>query len=318
MANRKKIYFKWVNSSLNNLKKYQDFGNSKTKGCFFYPYYKKKVNYCNARWQEAVLTFAWHYNKTKNIKSKERAKAGIDFWCKIQHRKGFFTEYAKYDQSFSATAFSVLAVLLSIKYIGIKKEWKNYIEKAARWLVKNDEKILINQESVAAVALLVYSNLYDKSFKKYAESKLRKVLKSQKNGYYKEDFGYDFSYSTLTLEMLGLYYLNTQNKNLKNKILESAKKFIETARKGKYDHIRKTDWAILDGFEIFASQIKGTEEAMKKIIKKLDVYHLKDERHICTDSYRFCLAYDHCSQFQNTDLGLSKIKAKRPGKYKKK
>lgn len=312
MVNRKLVYLKWIENSLTYLKSFQDMSNSETKGCFFYPYHKKEIKYCNARWQEAVLTCAWYYNKTRKKEYKIMAEAGIDFWSKIQHKRGFFSQYSKHDQSFAATAFSSLAVLLALDYIDVKKEWKDSLDGAARWLVKNDDTVLVNQEAVAAAALLLYANKFDKSFIKASESKLMKVLENQKDGYYLENFGNDFSYSTLTLEMLGIYYLNCKNEILRKRILDSAKSFIKMANGNKYEHIRNTNWMILDGFEIFFNDLNEIKNLLPNLMKSLDVYHMNDHRHVCTDSYRFCLAYDHANKFLNEDFGISKIRVSTP------
>lgn len=298
MINRKKLYRAWIEQSLPYLVKFQDV---KT-GCFFYPYSQKKVNYCNARWQEAVLACAWYYNQTHKREYKLIAEEGIDFWCKIQQKKGFFSQYNKHDVSFAATAFSLSAVLLSLEYLPVKPHWVSSIRKAARWLAKNDEPSMINQQAVAAVALLLYANRFDKSFTKHAESKLLKVLANQKNGYYLENAGYDYSYSTLTLEMLGLYYLNSTNPNLKNRILNSVKQFLAIQ---KYIHCRDTDWAILDGFEIFFKQFDNISSVLPKVVSSMDIHHIKTHRHICTDLYRLCLAHDHASHLLNKDFGMA-------------
>lgn len=313
IMNRKKVYLNWIEKSILYLKSFQD--KSKIKGNLFYNY-PIKINYINARWQEAAFTFAWFYNKTKINEYKLRSEIAINYWCKIQNKNGYFSEYCKFDKSFSATAFSLLSVLLSLKYINLNPKWIKHIKKAAKWLSQNNEIVLTNQQAVASVALLLYAKQFNRKYIKFAEKKIINVLKNQRQGYYSENYGKDFSYSTLTLEMLGLYYINTNNKKLKRQILISVKQFLKTAQMGHYKHIRKTNWAILDGFEIFFKEFDEIKEIMPKLVDRLDIYHLNDERHLCTDTYRFCLAYDNAQKYLNQDFGISNIKPTIPQKNK--
>src|SRR3989338_8406171 len=84
LMDRKQTYLKWINEHVEQLKTFQS-KESKFFGCFFYPYWQNKTKYVNSRWQEAALTFAWLYERTKKQDYKEIALAGINYWSKLQH-----------------------------------------------------------------------------------------------------------------------------------------------------------------------------------------------------------------------------------------
>ncbi len=286
---RKKIYLKWIGQAAEILLEMQD----KSSGCFFYPYWQRKTNYANARWQEAALTLAWLWKQNKPEELKNRIIAGLDFWCGLQHRNGSFPEYSKYDASFSATAFSTIAAAETIKIAGEKENWLAVLRKAGDWLARNDEIILINQEAAAAVALLkLRALLGDEKYLRAAEEKLRSVLgKQSKIGFYPEKGGFDFGYSSLTLEMLGQYCLAQP----KGEIIASADKFLALALKSNpnQNNARGTNWAIADGFEIFADKCDSGPAALGHVLENFNVCHLESKKNICTDSYRLCWAHDN-------------------------
>jgi hypothetical protein len=266
-------------------------------GCFFYPFWRGQTDFCNARWQEASLTMAllWKMGKKGYLKT---AKNGIDFWCRLQNRDGSFPEHFSGERSFSATAFSTLAIAEAAEIVGLEDSWKGHLEKAGKWLARNDETIMTNQEACAAVALLCLSSLLGNGiYEQEAKKKLEKVLRNQSDeGHFVEKCGCDIGYSSLTLEMLGKYHLMRPQED----ILAYAKKFIDFFNKTKMDvkkNSRGTDWIILDGFEIFAKEIPAAKVAISGIMKEgtYDFVHLPDERHLCTDAYRHCWAYEHVS-----------------------
>ncbi len=285
---RKSMYLQWVYNALPRLEELQN-----GEGCFFAPYWKKQKNYMNARWQEAALTFAWL--SKKHPVYKKRVVDALNYWCTLQTRSGSFPEYSKYDRSFSATAFTSLAVVEISKYVSLTQQHLSVLLKAADWLVKNDETVFTNQEAVAYIALLkIFKLTKQEKYFNAAEKKLLKILKNQaQGGYYLEKKGFDLGYSSLTLEMLGLAYLETQDQRL----LNSAEKFITFIATGELPgkNVRETRWVIADGFEIFANKTVHGKQALKKILEQYNVKHLEQDINFCTDLYRHCWAYDHAS-----------------------
>jgi hypothetical protein len=301
---RKSSYLWLAESAVPYLKEFQCMEATGSKrGCFFYPYWKGGAVFANPRWQEAVLTLAWLWKK-KRVPLRDRVEAGIDFWCGQQNSDGSFPEHFSGERSFSATAFSTLAVAEAAKIVGLKSSWKGHLEMAGMWLAKNDETIMTNQEACAAVALLCLSRLLrNKRFEEEAERKLAKVLRNQsREGHFLEKCGCDIGYSSLTLEMLGLYHLMQPQEA----ILASAGRFVGFFNDVKVDvkkNSRGTDWIILDGFEIFAEEIPAAKVAISGIMKggKYDFVHLPDERHFCTDAYRHCWGCEHAGFKTNVD-----------------
>ncbi len=304
---RNEFYLELINEGITKITSFQDIKpNSMTEGCFYYPYWRlKKENFVNARWQEAVLSLSWFYNKYTSEEIWPKIIKGIDFWCKLQHKNGSFPEYSRLDRSFSATAFSTLAVVNSIILLNYSKEkWLEKIRNSCEYLIKNDELFLINQEAAAALTLLKVGNYTNNiRYVKESEKKLDLVLKNQSSkGYYKEFNGFDLGYSSLTLEILGHYYLATNDQ----KILDSVSKFIKFILNLDFKSIRNgrnTNWVIIDGFEIFADSVLNGEEALKKILNNFNIQHLESDKNYCTDLYRLCYAYDNAkNEVEHRDL----------------
>jgi len=310
---KKQQYLKWIKENSTKLKEFQS-----DNGCFFYPYIQGKTNYPNARFQEATLTLAWLYSKTKDINLKKRVEKGVDFWCKIQHKGGYFSENSKNEQSFSATAFTTFAIAKSLDYIPIKEQWLKSLKRAGDWLCSNNEYFFTNQQMAAALALIqLWKLTQNHKYLRAAQKKLTIVLNNQsKDGFFYEKQGLDLSYSSLTLDMLGNYYLIYKDP----RILAAAEKYIEFAAHfiypdgsfgGSYN-TRKTGWLILNGFEVFSKDIPKAQYILDKLHKchknKIgNIFHLPDDRHLCTDLYRLCFAYDNCQKSTFKDnLDLNK------------
>ena len=287
---RKDAYYGTIKKFSEKLLSFYD----EATGCFFYPYWQGKTGYANARWQEGVATLAWLLKKENNPSLMPKISKGIDFWCALQHRNGSFPEYSKHDVSFSATAFSLIAITEAIKNTRFEERWIPAIHRAADWLSKNDELVFTNQAAAAALALLMAGTLLkDASYADNAEKKLKIVLGRQdKSGYYLEKKGFDFGYSTLTLEMLGHIHMQRPTSD----ILASAQKFIDLVlHADRFESCRGTGWAIVDGFEIFAGKCRGGTDALKKILEKYSFTHLENESNLCTDMYRLCWAHDNAT-----------------------
>jgi hypothetical protein len=276
-------------------------------GCFFYPFWKGDADYTNSRWQEAVLTLSWLW-KVKKRPFRDRVAAGIDFWCGIQNSDGSFPECCRGERSFSATAFSTLAVAESADIIGGRDDWQDHLVKSGRWLLRNDERVMTNQEAAAATALMKLFRVFDDDrFLKGYEKKLSVVIGNQtKDGHYREKGGCDIGYSSLTLEMLGRCHLLDK----RDEILESARSFIMFFNgAGDAKNVRGTDWVIPDGFEYFAKDIPDARHSIKKIFQRKpdDFVHIRDERHLCTDAYRHCWAFENvCFDMDVRPFSLAK------------
>ncbi len=294
---RNELYLELINEGVTKLISFQDNRKSSlTEGCFFYPYWKlRKESYVNSRWQEAVLSLSWFYNKFNSEEVWSRIVKGIDFWCRLQNKNGSFPEYSRLDRSFSATAFSTLAIINSIILLNYSKEkWIEKLNLSCEYLIKNDELILINQEAAAALALLKFGT-YTNNIKylKESEKKLSLVLKNQNfKSYFKEDHGFDLKSNTLTLEFLAHYYLVTND----TAILNSASKFIDLIVNLDLKNFNNTKSVIIDGFEIFADKTLNGRLALRKIIDNFNIQPLENDQNLCTNLYRLCYAYDNYTE----------------------
>lgn len=287
MSYYKREYLALIKENINRLVQFQN-----KNGSFFYPQWKlKKYHFSNARWQEAVAPLAWYSVFKQDNKLVENIEAGINYWCKVQKKAGYYNEVTKFDRSFPATAFSLNAVSYAIQKIGLKKKWEKSLYRASYWLCKNDETSLTNQEAAAAVALKRASRILAiKKFEIAAENKLQMILESQK-GYYPEKNGFDLGYSTLTLALLAQYHSISKDQ----RILDSAKeycRFLETIHLDKIKNSRKTSWILITGFEYFANFDPKIKYLLLEILKTKNIHHLPDDRHLCTDLIWYCEAYD--------------------------
>lgn len=294
---RNEVYIEIINEGIQRLLEFQDIKQrSLTEGCFFYPYWRnKRENYVNSRWQESVLSLSWYFNKFNNEEIWDRIIKAIDFWCKLQQKNGAFPEFSRYDRSFSATAFSTLAIINSLNLINYSKEkWLDCIKKSCNYLIRNNDYIFIRNEMAASLALLKAGEYFhDPNYLMESERKLNFVLKSQsQKGYFLERNIFDLSYNSLILDLLGHYYLTTKDR----RILESANKFINlflNTDLDNYRRFRKADWIIIGGFEIFFNQIRNGKEALLKVLNNFNFHNLEYDHNFCTDLYRLCYAYDN-------------------------
>ena len=291
--NRKMTYFKWIKESILRLEPFQSTDRL-TKGCMCLPYLKKEIPYVNSRWQEAALSFAWMYSTAKQDKYKTLAYSALDYWTTLQHTDGSFGEYSKQDRSFAATAFTTLAVLHCSTYLQLSELHLATLKHALTWLSKNNEVVYTNQQAAAATALFKAAEFFNnKEYLKAAQDKLNRVFKNQHySGYYNEK-GFDLGYNSLTLEMLGLIYLQTKDKQ----ILSSAEYFLEYISTKAYPqkNSRGTTWVLPTGFEIFAPLTKHGEQALHHLLTTQKTKHLEQDINLCTDLYRYMWAHDHCT-----------------------
>ncbi|HLC86091.1 MAG TPA: hypothetical protein VJG30_02315 [Candidatus Nanoarchaeia archaeon] len=318
---RKEIILKRIKEALHLLLELQA-----ENGCFFYPYSNGKTNYCNARWQEAVITIALSL-KHKWINDKDAIKKinnGINFLIKLQNNDGSFPEYSRKDKSFAATAFIAFALTKTIDVlkelkINIKEEWNYSLYCALKWLQKENELIYYNQEAAAGASLIIGARIFrNKNFEESGLKKIKKVLNAQKE-YYPEKNGFDLAYSSLTLEYLGFVF---EEGIMQKDIIDSVEEyysFLISKDLNNVKNSRNTDWIILDGFEIFAKKVENGKEVLKKVLNlSIQLDHLENQSNICTDMYRLIFAYEHSTELQNKSMNFYKLKPKNyTGTHKK-
>ena len=294
---RNEVYIEIINKGIQRLLLFQDKRKGAlTEGCFFYPYWRnKRETYVNSRWQEAVFSLSWYFNKFNNEDVWESAIKGIDFWCKLQQTNGAFPEYSRRDRSYSATAFSTLAIINSLKLMNYSKDkWLEKIGKSCNYLMKNIDYVFIRNEMAASLALLKAGEyLHEPKYLQESERKLNEILKKQTSkGYFLEKNSFDLGHNSLILELLGNYYLSTKDK----KILDSASKFINLFLNidiNNYKKFKKANWIIINGFEIFSNEVRNGKEALIKALNNFNFHQLEYDNNLCTDLYKLCYAYDN-------------------------
>ncbi|MFH1751763.1 MAG: hypothetical protein ABH821_02395 [archaeon] len=252
-------------------------------GCFQPEKFRQE--FPNSRWQEAVVTLAWAQKKLgKNyLKAIEK---GLNYWLSVQNSNGSFPEGNR-SESFAATAFSSIAVTETLELIGNKINTKlkeriiGALKKSTKYLTANDNKGKTNLECAAALALKKMQKFFEVP-EKEIEKKIAVVLKNKtESGFFKEDNGVDFAYSSLTCEMLFLLDKKEECK----KFVENQKYLIFPDGSFHASFSRLNSWLTPSFLEFF-----GLTDCFPVM------FHLPDLRHVMTDSYRLCLAIDYAKQ----------------------
>ncbi|MBI4043495.1 MAG: hypothetical protein HY393_01655 [Candidatus Diapherotrites archaeon] len=196
--------------------------HSPTFGCFDKRYWHRKTrDYVNARMQEGVYTLALLYtvqhpeNKWFSAPFvKEWALAGMNFWARIQGRKGGFDEYLPNEDNYDATAFSSYAIARAHELLECRDESVlNALENAGKFLHAHEEPFVANHEAGAGAALQWISIATKKE--KYAEWAKKKIenllINQQAEGWFSEYNGFDVGYHTFSLYYLNAYYVAAQH-----------------------------------------------------------------------------------------------------------
>jgi hypothetical protein len=190
--------------------------DSESYGCFDRYYWHYKLHdLANARFQEAAITLALAYKYKfpgniyhNNRKVLEWVKAGIGFWLKKRHWNGAFDEAYPHEHSFCATSFSTYANTEAILTLKLKVNEKR-LAKIGKWLSRNENPAVSNQMAASAIALYnIYLITKDNRFRLASQDKVNKLVNAQhSSGYYPEYGGFDIGYQSITLSLLGHYYL---------------------------------------------------------------------------------------------------------------
>ncbi len=263
---------------------------SPTYGSFdreFWQYKKSDTPYASL--QGAVLSLALLYkNKLpknpyyNNKRILEWIIAGLRFLIKIQKKDGSFDEYYPNEKSYIGTALAMYpcaeAFYLVRDEIKIddKKRIMKMFERSADFLSKNIEPKVLNQETMATLAIYCINQILKKTeLKNSFEKKLKFVLKSQtKEGWFPEYGGCDVGYLSYTIDFLATYYKKSKDKRV-IKPLNRAIEFISyllhpngTAG-GEYT-ARNTEYLVPHGFGIMAKFNPLSNSIVQFISKSLN------------------------------------------------
>lgn len=292
---RKEYYLKSIREAVKLISSMQD-----SKGSFCTPFNEGIVKIPNARWQEAVLTLAWAENKGIGNYCG-RVEKGIEYWRKLQNSNGSFPEI--YDKSYAATAFSSIAIAQALKLLEKKLE-KGVVEKAIgtlkktkEYLTKHSNTCKTNQEVAALKALCEMKDFFSVSEEEIEKKKKNVFSNMTPSGFFKEDDGIDLGYSSLSWEMLESIGFMKESEEF----VETLSHFIFPDGTLSANFSRSTGWIVLDQLEMLAESSQVAERILNLYIQAdlnglHSARHFLDERHLMTDAYRLCWAFDNCGK----------------------
>jgi len=277
---------------------------SNTYGCFDrnFWHYKIAKDFPSATYQQGVLSLAiiYKYNLKNNPYYQDKKiidliSAAINYWQKIQHRDGSFSEWYPNERSYVATSFTSFAIsetLLILKNVLAKKLLEktiNHLEKSYYYLKKQNELFVANH---IAADLPFFYNLYLLTKKDKYLLNINNKLKDLKNmhnpeGWFKEYNGADLGYQTLSIYFLSKYYQKSQNNNIKP-LLNSALNFTsyflhpDGSFGGEYGS-RNTTYFLPAGFAILSKSNKIASNIFSWWQKNhpINLPLVSDDRYFC-------------------------------------
>lgn len=187
---------------------------SPTHGCGDRNYWAWKfVDFPGARFQEGLCALAYLHAHPfagspyhANPRLREWIAAGFDFWAGIQRPDGDFDEAYPLERSLAATAFTTFYLAEAWGFLEgdlpepTRERFLRGIERAADWLVRNDEThgFLSNHLAAAAGALLHAHRITGLArFEARGRYFLDRILEHQSTeGWYDEYGGADVGYQT--------------------------------------------------------------------------------------------------------------------------
>lgn len=240
-----------------------DRGASPTAGCYdrnFWHY--GIIDLANSRYQEASLLLALSYTLRREDNAffdhtavRQYAIDAVRFWASIQRRDGSFDEVYPHERSYVATAFSTFAVTTACQLLGLHTV-DPALEKAGRWLARNENADVSNQSAGAAAALnAIGEHLEEDAFTMAAAEKRDRLLSAQNDeGWFPEYGGWDIGYLTISLAYLACLAQETGDDPLKAACHRAAD-FIEQRMRddGTYDPVgssRGTQYVYPSGLAI--------------------------------------------------------------------
>ncbi|MBI4100143.1 hypothetical protein HY439_00165 [Candidatus Microgenomates bacterium] len=256
---------------------------SKNYGCLDrdFWHYKIEKDFPSSVLQTGILTLALLYKKKfpGNIyhdqkKILELTCAAADFWVKIQHADGSFSEWYPNEHSYVATAFTSYAV--SEALLLLDKEFPpNYkrlvcsaLERAGRWLRKNPDSEVSNHTAGAVIALYnIYLLTGKNEFRKASWENFRVLTGLQSvEGWFPEYGGADLGYLSLTVDFLAKYFQKTKEKKVLT-ALEKAVNFMsyfihpDGSYGGEYGS-RGTKFLIPTGLEVLSYRLSQAQDIL--------------------------------------------------------
>lgn len=297
----KEVYKKEILNAIPRVLSAQDRDpTSPTYGCFDREYWAWATkDFANIDLQRSVypLALLWknefkdniYYRKEKILKW---ITAGLDFWCKCQHKDGSFDHLYINEHSYAATSFTLYEIgetyILLEKYLDLnfKEKLFNCIKKSADFLVKFDEihGFISNHRACTACALYIaFKTTGDKKYLHKAHKYIDSIEQKQsKDGWFHEYGGADPGYQTLDTFYLSCYYKLSGEKKLLEMLRKSLKFLIYFVHPngtigGEYGS-RNTELNYPNGFEYSSDKIPEAKAIADRITEAISngAIHLSD------------------------------------------
>jgi len=275
---------------------------SPTYGCFDRDWWHYRIarDFPSAVFQQGVLTlstiYAFQFKGNDYYQDegiKELAIVGMEYWSRIQHRDGSFSEWFPGERSLVATAFTAYAVSESLKILSdkIDKARKdniiNALKQAGCWLISQKESFVANHTAGQIAALYnIYQLSGEDKFKCAAEQLLSELSSGQDSeGWFSEYGGADIGYLSLSINYLAGYYSASGDEKallICGKALEFMKYFIhpDGSAGGEYSS-RNTSYLMRWGLISLRGKIKNAGEILSHLkIDKVSLVDSADDRYL--------------------------------------
>lgn len=296
-----------------------------TYGSFDRNYWQyKMIDFSGSLFQTATLSLALaykypfegnpYYNNKKMLKLCEGA---IDYLPKIQNKDGSFSHNYPYIFSVATVCFPIYTATEAHLLLQKDSEYRinedfffDSLKKSAKWLMRQFDYNVINQETGSLMALYnIFLITKDQNYLKAIQKKLQNILKYQSTeGWFNEYGGCDIGYSTLTVDYLAKYYAKTKDSSVLEplgKLLHFLHHFIHLSGTlgGEYAS-RNNEFVIPSGFECLSNIFPESREIANCIIKNLANSSMMnpnnmDDVYFCMNHHSFFQAAHYFEHFRN-------------------
>jgi len=241
----------------------------------------------NADLQRGVLPLAVAYRSDwkpnlffQNRRILEWIVAGLNYWTRLQHRRGSFDQWYPGESSVGATAFTLHSVLETMELLqgelpgDLQARVLEAAGRAGHFLLRQEEThaFISNHKAGQAAALRALADSSgDRRFRVEAERLIGEIAERQSSeGWFEEYGGPDPGYETLGLSYLAGYFKRSQDPRVLEMAGRSIRFLLELAHPdgtvgGEYGS-RNTELYFPAGLEMFAGQIPESEEAADVLI----------------------------------------------------
>jgi hypothetical protein len=240
------------------------------------------------------------------------ARAGLEFWSRIQRRNGTFNEWYPNEGSFVATAFSAYAASEAILQLDPSQRADlagaiTAVARAGNWLARQRERRALNQAAGAAAALYnAYALTGEGVFASASRTLLEHLRQSQNaEGWFPEYGGADMGYLSLTVAYLAKLLRRSGWEEVEE-ILEHAvgflSRFIQSDDSAGGEHgSRTTEYMIPDGFEVLGARLPAAAAICAAVRRSLARGHgigpgALDDRYLTYIGYNYLQAYQFAAE----------------------